>query len=285
MTKRRLVYCLIVMSLAWAACPALGYVPESAQIINEYLKTTGSAKSLEVRQKRIYFDSRIEDGTAEFDETAKYVFPDRFRSDIVARTTSKTTIVNVDKALVILDGIVASEHEERYDVYKDLLLFRNQALLMDCLQGLGINTSQTWFTRFEGRIVIAVGDQPQWGRDPSTFYVDKKTFLPVRLYLNARGENGEALEILYLTWKTYGKTKFPSRIELYREQSLIREYKIKGISCELTFDESLFDVTSIKADLKQREVDETKPTEEPDNEIKKTIDGLDKIINKDPMAF
>lgn len=286
MLKRIICVLSLVVVLNGGVSPALAYVPSTEQILNQYLKTAGYAKSLDVRQKRVYFDSRIEDGTAEFDEAVKYIFPDRFRSDIVAQTTTKTTISTFDQSLVILDGTLASEKEERYNVYKDILLFRNRLMLTARLQDLGINTENTWMTRFEDRIVFVIGDRSEWGIKMSTLFIDKKTFLPVRLFLNRPDDEQDSIEVLFLEWKTYGKTKYPSRIEFFKNLTMVRELRIEGIICDVAFDEALFDVAAIKAELEKQEKPATAPEgAEPENELKKTIEGLDKIIEKDPMAF
>lgn len=286
MIKRIISVLFLVFILSGGLSPALAYVPSTEQILNQYLKAAGYAKSLDVRQKRVYFDSRIEEGSAEFDEAVKYIFPDRFRSDIVAKTTTKTTIATFDQSLVILDGTLASEKEERYNVYKDVLLFRNRLMLTARLQDLGINTENTWLNRFEDRIVFVIGSRSEWGSNPSTLYIDKKTFLPVRLFLNPHKEDQEGVEILFLEWKTFGKTKYPSRIEFFKDMTMVRELRIEGITCDVAFDEALFDVEAIKADLAKKEQPaRTKTGNEPENEMKKTIEGLDKIIDKDPLAF
>lgn len=273
--------------LVGGTAPSWAYVPTSAQIIDQYLKTLGKAKSLEVHEKLVYFDTRIADGTAEFDETVKYVFPDRFRSDIRTRTTTKTMVVTFDKSLVLLDGKIAAEHEGGLDHYKDILLFRNRVMASARLESLGIDLSQTWLDRFEGHIVFVIGARDD---DPLTprLYVDKQTFLPIRLLLKgtSSGENPDLYEILFFEWKVFGKTKFPSRIELYRNHTLAREIKVETITPGLTFDEALFDVDALKAKSAEKEShNRVLPDSGPDGDVKKTINDLDKIIEKDQLAF
>jgi len=275
--------------MCWGASTALAYIPTSAQILDQYLKTVGQLKRMEVQEKLVYFDTRIKEGTAEFQETVKYFFPDRFRSDIKAQTTTKSMIVTFEKALVLLDGKIAAEKEVGFDYYKDLLLFRNRLMLSVRLQSIGIDLGQTRLDRFENRVVFVIGERDDHGKETPSLYVDKKTFLPLRLvFTGASTEEGtELFEILFLEWKKFGKTKFPSRIELYKNHTLAREINVEKIICEPEFDEALFDVDTIKGNISQRggSQNETITGGAHDGDVKKTIDDLDKIIEKDQLAF
>jgi hypothetical protein len=288
-TIRNVLLTIILITWGGGIAPAFGYVLSSAQILDQYLNTLGRVKTLEARQKLIFFDTRIKEGTAEFDETVRYLFPDRFRSDIKAETTSKTMISSFDKALVLLDGAVAAEHEGGFDYYKDVLLNRNRLILASRLQDLGIDLAETRLDRFEGRIVYVIGKKGEFNEPVPSLSVDKDTLLPLRLVMLTGSSEGErhVLEVLYLAWKKYGKTKFPSRIEFYQDQTLTREVKVETIITDAPFDEALFDVEAIRQDHAARDVRPKEPEVpgEPDGDAKKTIDNLDKIIEKDPLAF
>lgn len=278
-----------LMILGGGLSSAFAYVLSSAQIMEQYLDIVGRVETLEARQKLVFFDPRIQEGTVEFDETALYSFPSRYRSDIVATTTSKTMISTFDKSLVLLDGAVAADHESGFDYYKDVLLYRNRLMLSTRLRHLGIDLGATRLTRFQGRIVYAIGKKSEFGEPVPGLWVDKETFLPIRLLMLTGSQDGEhhVLEVLFLDWKKYIKTLFPSRIEFYRDQTLAREVKVEKIMTDVPIDESLFDVEAVR---REHTVIEAPPSPTDgqntlEKDTRKTIDDLDKIIEKDPLAF
>lgn len=279
---------LALLCFLGGVLPVQAYVPGSTQLVDQYLKALGRLETLGVQEKLVFFDPRIEEGSVEFDEQVKYLFPNKFRSDIVARTTTKTTVLALGKALVLIDGKLASEHEGGFDYYKDVLLFRDRQMLRARLERLGIDLHQTWLDRFDGRVVFVIGERGDEGRDAPGLYLDKKTFLPVRLVVKGAGagESVDRFEMLFLDWRKFGKTKYPSRIEFYRNRTLEREIRVEKVLVEPEFDEALFDVTAIRAKaIEAARQSNLQPDGSKDGDVKKTIDGLDKIIDKDSLAF
>lgn len=270
------------------ASPVAAYVLSGAQIIEQMQKKLGKAKNLEIDQKLFFYDSQLENGAIELDETVKYYFPDRFRSDIVSDNTRKMHLASFDQALMVLDGKVASEYESGFDHYKDLILFRSRIMLEQRLTMLGLDLGATCLERYKGRIVFAIGDKNADGAHVPRLFIDKETFLPVKWVLGTTlaGEQTESLEVFYFNWKKFKKSIIPGRIEFYRDKKLVREIQVKNVVVNPEFDEALFDFQGIKAScaLKENEAADESGGDD-DNEARKTIDGLDKIIETDQLAF
>jgi hypothetical protein len=270
--------------------PVYAYVPTVAQIIDQYLKTLVPCETLTVHEQHVVFDSAIETGMVTFDETVSYFFPNRFRSDIRsdAQSGSRTLVVTPGQTLVLVDGKVSADHESGFDAYKDVLLFRNSLLFTAGLERLGIDVTQTRMDRFEGRVAFVIGARANYGRTEPVLYVDKTTFLPLRLLIRGRAahDRDDPIEILFLDWKRYGKTKYPSRIEFFRNQVLEREIRVEKMVIDPPLDEALFDVTAIRAQALAAAPAADSPIKaDREDEVKKTIDDLGRIIDKDPLAF
>ncbi|WP_459922530.1 hypothetical protein [Desulfatiferula olefinivorans] len=270
--------------------PVCGYVPGTAQIVDQYLKTVGVCDSLTVEQEHVVFDSTLETGMAVFKETVSYLFPNRFRSDIRLADGSggRTLVTAPGRALVLVDGRVSADRQSGFDVYKDVLLFRNSLLFTSALERLGIDGTQTRLDRFEDRVVFVIGGRDTRGHTIPALFLDKKTFLPLRLVItgSADHDRGDLIEILYLDWKKYGKTKYPSRIECFRNHVLERDIRVEKILIDPPLDEAVFDVTAIRAQAVEADTPAVTAAE-PDSEdqVEKTIDELGRIIDKDPLAF
>lgn len=89
----------------------------------------------------------------------------------------------------------------------------------ELLESLKINTGRDTIARFHGRVAIVLGAK-EWERDRPQFWLDKDTFLPLRLMVK---ENQALVEILWIDWGSRaGGDWFPSVIEV-RSDGKIQE--------------------------------------------------------------
>ena len=281
----------MVVLVCGASFPAFGYVPGADQILNQLVVCNGTAKALEIKQKAVYYDKRIKDGSAEFSETVKYKFPDKFRSVVTGSKVKKITVLNNGKTLAILDNKLTAIDENGFDHYMDLLLYKNKDMLRRILEKHDIDTSQTEFDRYGDKIVLVIG---KMGRDGITYpslSFEKKTLLPLRWVLGSNGktesgQGGALMEILYLDWKKTGSIQYPSRIEFYNNHTLVRKLRIDSVNPDFKNDDSLFDIDTVKRKNVSKPVQSNiRPRKNLRTDSQKTIESLDKIIGKNRLAY
>jgi hypothetical protein len=183
----------------------------------------------------------------ELEESLRYVFSDSFRSDARSQNSERIYIFSHGRTLTIIDGNIVPDAANRFDLYKDILLYRSRPELADRLSNLGVDVSISSLGRFEDRIAYVLGaEYPD--ESVNQLWVDKETFLPLRLII--KGFNGGAdsntVEVRYLTWWNIGETRYPSRIEFYQDDNLVRVNQAKNFEENATFSKELFDIDHLE---------------------------------------
>jgi hypothetical protein len=182
--------------------------------------------------------------------------------------------------LTIVDGSIVSEPANRFDHFKDILLFRSRERLADSLLRMGVDVSISSLGRFEDRIAFVIG---AYYPDESVnqLWVDKDTLLPLRLILSGLGvaQNPDKVDIRYLIWWKIGETRYPSRIEFYQDGSLVRLSQAQNFEENPTFSEELFDIDYLQTVYPRATVQpiEAEATGEP-SEVQKTIEDFKRIF-------
>ena len=87
----------------------------------------GKIAALQVDQELLVMPQTPEAAPAAFNETAIYVMPERFRSDIVADQIKRTHLVFADSSLTVIDGRLAVG-ENPFDRYQRLLRSRTRRM-------------------------------------------------------------------------------------------------------------------------------------------------------------
>lgn len=285
-------YLIIVLSLYFVAMMssfASAYVLTGSQLLELVVTRLGKSKNLGIHQKLVLYDEKLSDGTVELDEKVNYIFSEVFRSDIKSETTNKIHVASFDQAMVILDGKIASTFESGFDHYKDLFLYKDRITLQKRMQMLGLNTDLTRITRYNDRIVYVIGQKAEYGEIHPELYIDKKSLLPVKWVLRGsklQGEKSEPLEIVFHEWKKYRRLRLPGRIEFYRNNSLVREITIGKVMINRKLNKDVFDFEKLKTKYTVSDIKETdNEKNEKKSDARKTIDGLNKIIENDQLAF
>ena len=103
-------------------------------------KAMGKIAALQVDQTLLIYPQEPEMSPTLLDETAIYVMPLRFRSDIVSDQVRRTHLVVADSSLTVIDGRLAVM-ENPFDRYQRLLRSRTRSRLMRTLNQLGIETA------------------------------------------------------------------------------------------------------------------------------------------------
>jgi len=226
------------------------------------------------------YPEQAEQEALEFESTLRYVFSRAFRSD--ARSADSEHIhVSVDgRTLTIIDNNIVPDVVNRFDFFKDILLYRSREALADRLLQLGVDLSITTLGRFEDKIAFVLG-----GKYPdettNQLWIDKDTLLPIRLIIRGvyGADNTDKVEIRYLVWWKIGETRYPSKMEFYQDENLVRATQAQSFEENALFSEELFDIEYLETVYPRAAVQPipAEVVEEP-SEVQKTIEEFKRIF-------
>lgn len=278
-TKKSIFFLLSFVVLLWSFVPANAYVLQGPHLLELMTKNLGKTKSLFVSQKLILYDDSFEDGKIELIETLKYIFPEKFRSDIVSKNSKRIHVVSKGRSLTVIDGKTVAGLETIFDRYKDIILYNSRSALVQRLAHLGINVSVSSLGRFQNKPVYVLGAQYP-DESVSQIWLNKETFRPFRWIINSKKPGGrrDFLEIRYSKWRKISKIWYPMHIEFYQDDSLIRMIEVDEIKVDPGISAGLFDINRLKSTYpqdtqglsKQRQPDEL-------SEVQKMIEEFKKI--------
>ena len=185
--------------------------------------------------------------TIELEGSLRFVFSDAFRSDARSQNSERIFIFSHGRTLTIIDGNIVPDAANRFELYKDILLYRSRPALSDRLSKLGVDVSISSLGRFEDKIAYVLGaEYPD--ESANQFWVDKETLLPLRLIIKGfnGGADSDTVEVRYLTWWNIGETRYPSRIEFYQDDNLVRVNQAENFEENATFSKELFDIDHLE---------------------------------------
>ena len=99
--------------------PLSAYVLQGPHVLQLMIQNLGRAKTLLVSQQVTVFDTLAQKEPVEFSETLRYVFPEKFRSDILAEDVQRIHLVSAGERLTVIDKKTAVEPETVFDRYKE----------------------------------------------------------------------------------------------------------------------------------------------------------------------
>jgi len=273
---------VIICFLAMVLCcytPASCYVLQGPHLLDLMIKKYGNAKKLLVSQNLIFYDNTRQMDAVKINETLSYVFPEEFRSDILSENTQKIHIVSKDRTLTIIDGKIADDFKSIFDSYKDLILYRSRILLQKRLDMFGVDGSISSLGRFRGKIAYIVGAQYPDESAPQV-WIDKETFRPVRWIITKKAENDrqDTTEFRYVEWKMFDNNWYPIRIEIYQNNTLLREIVVDNINITPSFSEDFFNIMKLQSTyMEAGQIEQKQRDPEELSEIQKTIEEFKKI--------
>lgn len=315
LTKWCIIVFIIILSFV-SNFSSQAYVLQGPHILDLMVEKLGKAESLFVAQKLIFYrvgpsigtqlDDQIGDSehsvdtidesrlaqddktihhtvaqeTLELDESLRFVFSNSFRSDVNSSETERIHVLTNFEVMTIIDGSIVPTPANRFDLYKDPLLYRSRKALAKRLRELGVDVSVTSLGRFEDQIAWIIGaNYPD--KSVSQLWIDQETFLPTRWIIRGAGPvaDSDALEIRYLLWWKIGKTRYPSRIEFYQDGNLVRVNQAKNFKEDVTFAEEFFDIKHLRTIYPRASTRSilSGASEEP-SEIQKTIEEFKRIF-------
>jgi hypothetical protein len=218
--------------------------------------------------------------TLELEESLRFVFSQAFRSDAKSPDSERIHVFNRKKSLTIIDGYIVPYAENRFNFFKDLLLYRSRDELAQRLLELGVDVFVSSLGRFEDRIAFVIGaNYPD--ESVSQIWIDQETFLPIRWIIKdpLETEDSDVFEIRYVLWWKVGKTRYPSRVEFYQDGNLVRMSEAKNFEEDATFSKTLFDIEKLKLayPLASPQPVSSSADEEP-SEVQRTIEEFKRIF-------
>lgn len=292
------------------------YVLQGPHIIELMIEELGEAQSLFVRQKLIFYriempeeenaeameidtietevdpvediplilpeesaDVELQTSEIQLQSTLRYNLSNAFRSEISSEDSHRIHLYAQGETLTVIDEHLAAESETRFDLFKDLMLFRSRQALVDRLWQLGVDVSVSSLGRFEGQAAFVIGGQYP-DESVSQIWLDKETFRPMRWIIHdASGDFGrEPLEVRYLEWWKKENVWYPMRVEFFQNNQLIQVAIVEKLEINRTFPNEIFDIQELRARYPSAppvEPEEAR-TEEP-SEVEKTIQEFRKI--------
>ena len=242
-----------MLATATAPDPAGATVLEGPHILELTAEAMGDIASLQAVQKLLVYPQLPETEPTVLDETATYVMPERFRSDIVSDRIQRTHLVFGDSSLTVIDGRMAVG-ENPFDLYQQLLRSRTRPRLMRTLNRLGVETAISSLGRIEETVVFVLGARYP-DESVSQLAIHKETFLPLRLLLVDRGAEaaGRHLAIYYRNWRQAQSGWFPLQVDFTINGRLAREIRVADLRLNPSIPSALMDLEALKASVTLQE--------------------------------
>ena len=233
-----------------------------------------------VTQEVVTYPEAPQPETLELEGTLRYVFSRAFRSDAISPNSERIHLSIDGRTLTIIDNNIVPDAVNRFDFFKDILLYRSREALAERLLQLGVDPFVSSLGRFEDKIAFVIGAKYP-AETGNQLWVDKDTLLPLRLIIRDvyGADNSGKVEIRYLIWWKIGETQYPSKIEFYQDDNLVRVSQAKSFEENAMFSEDIFDIEHLKVVYPRAPLQPIPPeaTEEP-SEVQKTIEDFKRIF-------
>ena len=259
--------------------PTNAYVLPGPYILELMTQNLGKAKSLLVSQTLVIHDKSPQKTGVEVSETLRYVFPEKFRSDTLSKNAHRIHVLSNGRTVTVIDEKIADESDNRYDRYKDILLFKPREMLKDRLSLLGVDVTVSSLGRFQGKPAYVLGAQYPDETTPQV-WLDKDTFRPFRWIMTntARESLENSMEVRYFEWHKVHDIWYPMRIEFFMDGILVRKIHVQNIKVNPSFSKELFDIKHLKSIYPQvAPAEQEKENKEDLNEVQKTIEDFKKL--------
>lgn len=253
MIARLLAPCVLGVVAALAAAPAAAYRPPARLLLQKSMErqTERGTKTLQVEAETQLFDAAGAARGPAFAERLLFQAPGSMRRESELPEGTRVELRVDDKTTTRQPGQADKTSKAAVDLLFDLVtaappLDPDRAVerMLRDLKLVGVNPEVVSFARFDGRIGYLIGSKP-WELDKPQVWLDKDTLLVTRLVMVQKGE-GAALkrtDVRYLGWGSpIGGVWFPSTIEVWVDDKLVRRTSVSQVDRNLAFDATLFQV-------------------------------------------
>lgn len=269
--------CLMVILCAWTVPTPHAYVLEGPHVLDLMVQRLSGAKTLRVLQNVEIQDADVTQHPVELAETLSYIYPNRFRSDAWYQGTNRIYVASFGQFLTVIDTQITSNKEGRFERYIDPLLHQTRTAMLKSLLAAGIDVGITSLGKIEASTAFVIGAQYP-DSSVSQLWVDKESFLPLRLIIveKGSGDGRQRLEFVYRNWQSFGKTWYPMLIETYRDDILLRRAQARNVMVNNDFSPQLLDIANLIG-LYGTEGQGQKQERQPDtDDVQRTIDDFRK---------
>ncbi|MDY6903865.1 MAG: hypothetical protein SWH61_04190 [Thermodesulfobacteriota bacterium] len=183
-----------------------------------------------------------------------------FRMEVQTGSSRNIYVTQDKEALTIIDGAIRGTRENPLLHYKTPLLCQDHSQLSNRLTDMGINTTISSLGRTSDNQVAYVIGARFPDASVSQLWVDKTTFLPIRLLLissqnmgsaapaaNTKLQNPvESIDIHYENWARQNGIRYPMRIVIFENSRLVRVICAAGVERKDSFPDNFFDIRTLK---------------------------------------
>jgi outer membrane lipoprotein-sorting protein len=188
-------------------------------------------------------ESKPEIGPVALDEKLVYLYPGKFRSEIISGTVSRFYVESGSQFVKVADGGIVSREKSPVDFYTDILLYRDHESLSRQLALAGVNTERVTFQRFDNKICYFIGQPPLNQKEMVGLWIDKESLFPIRYVIK---KNGWTVSFHYENWQRVSKTWYPMQTTIFVDDQLFTKIVVGQFQLASGFPPALFDVNSIQ---------------------------------------
>jgi hypothetical protein len=220
------------------------FVPQAPHLLHLMIKKIKRPYGLAVHQTRnVMGAAGVETETVALDEKLLYVFPDKFRSEILSGGESRFYVLSDSQFVKVADGMVVALKKSPVDFYTDPLLYRNYESLVRHLGLAGVNTDRVTFQRFDNKICYFIGQPPLYQKESSGLWIEKTSLFPIRYVIK---KNGWTVAFHYDNWQRVSKSWYPMQTMIYVDNQLFAKIDVGQIELVSQISQALFEVTGIR---------------------------------------
>jgi outer membrane lipoprotein-sorting protein len=246
----------LILILVLAVCCILpagngeAFVPQTPHLLHLMIQKIKRPAGMVVHQTRNLVVSDNQDSLESTPgpksivlEKLTYLFPGKFRSDIISDTVTRFYVESDSRFVKVGDGNIVSLEKSPVDFYTDPLLYREYEYLLQKLTLVGVDTTRVSFKRFDNKICYFIGGPSLDGEEQTGLWIEKENFFPVRYVIK---KNGWMVSFHYENWQRVSKSWYPMQISIFVDNQLFTRIDVQQFELTSGFSAALFDVNTIQ---------------------------------------
>lgn len=242
--KKRFFSAFFILFLILLSNRGEAFVPQSPHLLHLVIEKIKQPVGIEAYQtKKILNYEDAGKGFDEFEEKLYFLYPNRFRSEIISKTLSSFSVESDFRFVRVMDGVIVSQDKPLVDLYTDILLYRDHESLANQLVLAGIDTTKVSFQRYNDTICYVIGRPLEKGKPFAGLWIEKESFLPIKYIVE---KNGWMVEFFYGNWQKVSKTWYPMQVSIFLDNQLFAMVNVRSFDLKSGFLPSLFDIQHIK---------------------------------------
>ncbi|MCP4718949.1 MAG: hypothetical protein GY860_05780 [Desulfobacteraceae bacterium] len=232
------------------------FVPQTPHLLHLVIQKIKQPVGMVVHQSRNLMDvsagsagaetkieTKAEAKTVELEEKLVYVFPGKFRSEIISDVVSRFYVESDSQFIKVSDGGIVSREKSPLDFYTDILLYRDYEFLARQLYLAGVDIEKVSFQRFDNKICYFIGQPHLDPKESVGLWIEKDSFFPVRYQIK---KNGWTVSFHYGNWQRVSRTWYPMETTIFVDNQLFTKIYVRQFELASGFPGALFDVDSIQ---------------------------------------